>query len=150
MLTGRRAFQKATSVETLTAILREEPEPIATTDVPPPLRWIVERLLSKSPEDRYDSTRDLARDLQRVRDSLSDSSLSSGAAAAVAARMPRRPNVLVPVVVAAIVLAGATWIAAKRFIKPDTPKFHRLTFRRGYITTARFAPDGQTIVYGGG
>src|SRR5262249_38789640 len=50
----------------------------------------------------------------------------------------------------AIVLAGATWIAAKRFIKTDTPKFHRLTFRRGYITTARFAPDGQTIVYGGG
>src|SRR5262245_36749174 len=75
MLTGQRAFQKATSVETLTAILREDPPPIAQTnaEAPAPLRWIVERCLAKPADDRYDSTRDLARDLQRLRDSLSDS-----------------------------------------------------------------------------
>jgi Tol biopolymer transport system component len=150
MLTGRRAFQKTTSVETLTAILREDPPPIAPADVPAPLRWIVERCLSKSADERYDSTRDLARDLQRVRDSLSDATLTSGAAPIVRPAK-RRPWLFAAAAIAILaLLAAAAWLGAKRLGKADTPKFHRLTFRRGFISSARFAPDGQTVVYGAG
>ena len=73
MVTGRRPFEFDTSVETLAAILREEPKPIAQLNpgVPAPLSWIVERCLAKAPAGRYASTRDLARDVAAVRDRLS-------------------------------------------------------------------------------
>ena len=73
MLTGRRAFQRATRAETLVAIIREEPEPLGAVAplLPVPLRWIVGRCLAKLPDERYGSTRDLARDLESVRDHLS-------------------------------------------------------------------------------
>src|SRR5262245_28086032 len=51
MVTGRRAFQGATTIDMLSAILNHEPELIARLrpDVPPPLRWTIERCLGKSP-----------------------------------------------------------------------------------------------------
>ena len=63
LLTGHRAFRRDSAAEILTAIIREEAEPLPAT-VPAPLRWIVERLLAKDPADRYDSTRDLYRELR--------------------------------------------------------------------------------------
>ncbi|HEV2352037.1 MAG TPA: tetratricopeptide repeat protein [Terriglobia bacterium] len=72
MVTGRRAFQKSTSVETLAAIIREEPESISQLNpqVPLPLQWAINRCLAKSADARYPSTHDLARDLAIVRDNL--------------------------------------------------------------------------------
>src|SRR4030095_12976450 len=76
MATGKRAFQRKTAVDTLSAILNEEPEPVESLSpqAPVPLRWIVERCLAKEPEDRYGTTRDLARDLATIRDRLSETS----------------------------------------------------------------------------
>ena len=74
MATGERAFQKRTAVETLSAILNEEPKPIAEINpqAPPPLRWTVERCHAKESERRYASTHDLARDLATLRDHISE------------------------------------------------------------------------------
>jgi eukaryotic-like serine/threonine-protein kinase len=74
MATGKRAFQGATPVETLSAIIRDDPPAIAQLNprVPVPLRWILERCLAKNPQDRYVSTRDLARDIQNLRDRFSE------------------------------------------------------------------------------
>src|SRR6202007_1467024 len=73
MATGRRAFERGTTAETLTAIIREEPEPVSQLNarIPAPVRWIVERCLTKEPEDRYGTTKDLARDLPQIRHPLS-------------------------------------------------------------------------------
>ncbi len=96
MATGKRAFERGTTAETLTAIIREEPEPVSQLNarVPAPVRWIVERCLSKDPEDRFGTTKDLARDLADVRDHLSEASLSSTTdhteAAAAAMRAGRK------------------------------------------------------------
>jgi eukaryotic-like serine/threonine-protein kinase len=70
MATGQRAFARGSMPETLTAIIRDEPEPIGTLNPlsPVPLRWIVERCLAKSPDDRYAATRDLAYDLAALKD----------------------------------------------------------------------------------
>ena len=70
MVTGRRAFSRSTAVQTLSAIIQEEPDPIEKFNprIPLPFRWVVERCLAKDPEDRYASTRDLARDLQNQRE----------------------------------------------------------------------------------
>ena len=50
MLTGRRAFSGPTAVETLSAIIRDDPTPIGQLNpsVPAPIRWIVDRCLAKS------------------------------------------------------------------------------------------------------
>src|SRR5262245_38452344 len=104
MVTGKRAFLKKTAVDTLAAILNEEPPPVGSVhpQAPVPLRWIAERCLAKEAEQRYASTRDLARDLATVRDRLSETS-SSGATAAVS----RKRSILLPVVIVAALVAGA-------------------------------------------
>ena len=80
ILTGKRTWKKATPAETLTAILRADPPPLADTLAPAPVRWIVDRCLAKDPEERYGSTRDLARDVRHAADHLSEvSSMASGA-----------------------------------------------------------------------
>ena len=90
MLTGRRAFNRPTAVETLSAIIRDDPPPVGQLNpsVPAPVRWIVDRCLAKTPADRYGSTRDLARDLASARDHFSE--LTSSGATAVSARAAAR------------------------------------------------------------
>jgi Tol biopolymer transport system component len=149
LVTGEKAFAKKTAAETMSAIIREEPEPLGKSrpQTPLPLRWIVERCLAKDPEERYASTRDLARDLVGVRDHVSE--IGSGGEALVAAR--GRPRLLRAALPAALVAAAlaAGWLAARGLTKKSTaPSFHRLTFRTGQIGNARFAPDGKTVLYG--
>ncbi|MGH9367965.1 MAG: WD40 repeat domain-containing serine/threonine protein kinase, partial [Thermoanaerobaculia bacterium] len=150
MATGRRAFQRGTTAETLTAIIREETEPVSqlAAGVPAPFRWIVERCLQKDPEERYASTRDLARDLKSIRDHLSEASVSGEVTGPAEVRRPRRPWLRVAlsgVSLLAALAAGA--LLQKRFAKPTTPSYQQITFGSGTIRAARFAPDGQTIVY---
>jgi TolB-like protein/Flp pilus assembly protein TadD len=68
MASGRRAFERETVAETMTAILREEPEqPVATdSGVAPELQRIITRCLEKNPEERFQSARDLAFDLRSI------------------------------------------------------------------------------------
>jgi serine/threonine protein kinase len=74
MVTGKSAFRRSTAPETLVAILREQPEPIAAQfpDVPAPLCWAIERCLAKEPGRRYSATRDLARELAAIRDRFAE------------------------------------------------------------------------------
>jgi tetratricopeptide (TPR) repeat protein len=76
MLTRVRPFDRNSKPETMTAIIREEPEPPSAINemVAYDLDRIVSRCLSKNPRERYASTRDLARDLREVRDGLTHSS----------------------------------------------------------------------------
>ena len=150
MATGRKAFQRKTAAETMSAIIREEPEDAGKLrpDLPPPVRWILDRCLAKDREERYASTKDLARDLAGLRDRISEASSGSEAMVAAAGR-PRR-RVALPIVLAALAvgLVGG-WALTRTRARPSAaPTLTRLTFRRGGLGNARFAPDGKTIVYG--
>ncbi len=151
MATGRRAFQRKTGAETLVAIIREEPEPLsqAAPKAPAPVRWIVERCLAKDPEERYASTKDLARDLKSVRDHLTETSVSGALEAAEPAKVRRR-GWIAPAALAFLAGAAIALFAARslQLLEPAPPRFQRLTFRRGAILTARFAPDGNSVIYG--
>src|ERR1700730_8544855 len=131
MATGQRAFQRKTGVETLAAILREEPKAIAELNpaAPAPLRWTIERCLAKEPDERYASTKDLARDLKSVRDHLSETSSSTLAAAPV--RLRRRW--LVPTAMALVLGAVLGAAVLRKFGRPapaSQPVFRQVAFRR--------------------
>ena len=66
MLSGKRAFHRETAADTMSAILREEPEDLSTTNrqVPPVLDRIIRHCLEKDPEARFHSAHDLAFQLQ--------------------------------------------------------------------------------------
>jgi serine/threonine protein kinase/Flp pilus assembly protein TadD len=88
MITGRRAFKRNTTVQTMAAIVDDEPEPMTglAPDTPIEVVTIVERCHAKDPAHRYASTQDLARDLRDVRQLLGTRSSRSG----FALRQPRR------------------------------------------------------------
>jgi Tol biopolymer transport system component/predicted Ser/Thr protein kinase len=150
MATGRRAFRRNTPVETLSAIIRDDPEPVGSVNPqsPPPLRWIIERCFAKGPEERYVSTRDLARDLASVRDHLSETAILGEMPLPVPPRSRALLWRVLAVVPLLVVIAAASFFLGERTGKNPLPSFQRLTFRRGIIFSARFAPDGRTIVYG--
>ncbi len=146
MLSGQRAFHRETAAETISAILKEDPPDLSMTNqsVPPGLERLVAHCLEKNPEQRFRSAHDLAFDLESL-------STTSGARVVVQSSGGPAPRVgrlalagLVAVAAAAGLLAGrAIWKTA-----PDAPPtFKRLTYGRGPIASARFAPDGQMIVY---
>ena len=151
LTTGQKAFQKKTAAETMSAIIREEPEPVASLrpDLPLPVRWMLDRCLAKDREERYASTRDLARDLASVRDHISEVTSGSGALLAATPQPRRRIPALALGLAVLAAAAAAGWLARGRMNVPSSaPKFTRLTYRLGEIANARFAPDGRTIVYG--
>jgi serine/threonine protein kinase len=80
MITGARPFHHETHAETMTAILKEEPEEVSSlaTGIPPELVAIVRRCLEKHPGERFHSAHDLAFSLE----ALSGSTVSTGTAAA--------------------------------------------------------------------
>ena len=149
MATGKQAFERATKPELLAAIIRAEPEPIEALNpsVAAPLRWIVARCLAKEPRDRYAATEDLARDLATLREHVSELS----GEARVPLEAPRRRLRWGGIGLAAALLAALAGIfqLGRRVERSRTspPRFRQLTFRGASISTARFAPDGQTVVY---
>ncbi len=145
MLTGKRAFKGDSAVETMTAILKQEPPELSESShgVPPGFERVVRHCLEKSPDERFQSARDLAFGLQ----ALSGLSGLSGAAPLLAARAPRR-RVLPVLLPLGIVLAlGAGYVLGRRLGTGHAPIYRQLTFNRGAILQARFAPDAQTVVY---
>ena len=147
MITGRRAFARASAPETMTAIIREEPASLgsAAPDCPVPLRWIAERCLAKEREERYASTRDLAHDLARLRDGLTDGSLSGAVVPSTARKRVSRLGLMVGV--AGLVLGAAAAAVALRRPREGPPTYRPVSFHRGSIGNARFAADGKTILY---
>ena len=146
MLSGHRAFRGDTAADTVSAILREEPADLSATNraFPPGLERIVRHCLEKSPDERAHSAHDLAFDLESF--STASSAPSGATAPRVAFRRPRSGAVLAAAACALAGLAAGALVWMKPAPRP--PTFHRLTFRRGNILSARFAPDGRTIVYG--
>jgi eukaryotic-like serine/threonine-protein kinase len=144
MLSGKRAFKRDSSVETLNAILKEEPEDLqeSTPSLSPGLDRVVRHCLEKNPAQRFQSASDIAFDLETL-------TSQSGISTRLRAVTDQRRSYWKPafaVVVLLLALAG-TYYAARISTPALAPHFHQLTFQRGTINGAKFAPDGQSIVY---
>ncbi len=151
MAAGRKAFDKPESVQTMSAILTEEPPPI-DRDIPAPLHWAIDRCLAKEPADRYESTRDLFQDLRNIRDHATRSSVVSGPAALPAARPRRRIRWVFPVVgtvglVAAFALGR--YFAGPRFPDQSRYLYTPFAFDPGGQSSPVWSPDGKSVAYAG-
>jgi Tol biopolymer transport system component len=145
MLSGKRAFHGDSAAETMSAILREEPPDISVTNqnISSGLERIVRHCIEKSPERRFHSAHDVAFDLEAL------SGASGASVAPPTASFARAKSRFGPYLAgAAILVIGAALGFVARSRQGAPPSFKRLTFRRGTVWTARFAPDGQTVVYG--
>jgi Tol biopolymer transport system component len=143
MATGRRPFEKDTVTQTLVAIVQDEPEPMggSETDAPADLWAIVRRCLAKAPDERYDSTADLAAALAR---------LSTGAPSTPGQRTDRRRPVvgLVALLVVAVgILYWSGW--PPRFPEPRTTLLETvpLTSYPGLEAEPTFSPDGSQVAF---
>ncbi len=119
MVTGRRAFARETAAETLTAILREDPEPLAVSaeGVPLELDRIVGHCLEKNPAERFQSARDLAFNLRAALTSSAATQTSP-----IAPRPPRRRAVWLGGAIGLLVLVvGGLVLLQRRGARPGAP-----------------------------
>jgi hypothetical protein len=153
MISGHRAFRRDTSAETMTAILKEDPPELSFTGkpIPPVLERVIRRCLEKNPLQRFQSARDLAFNLESL-SGTSSTSAATGTARlglATAEKKPSRKWVMTlaaGALLLALVAAGS-WMLGARSSSVPLPTYHQLTFDRGLVYTARFAPDGRSIYY---
>ena len=147
LLTGRRAFQRESAVETMSAILKEEPPELAASGraVPAALERIVGHLLEKDPNHRFQSASDLAFDLE----ALSSPSLTTTARPRLRGLPTARPRSWAAgaVLLAAGALLGV--LLGPRLRPParsEPPSLSYLTFS-GNDWGATASPDGKTIAF---
>jgi serine/threonine protein kinase len=145
MTTGEAPFRGSSKASLIVAILSAEPPPpIARQPLTPPLfDRTIRRCLAKAPEERWQTAADLAAELKYILETLHDEvPLTPGSS--------RHRTRSVVTIAAAVATAAALTVAGLIALRParsPLPSFNQITFRRGIITAARAAPDGQTIVY---
>ena len=153
MLTGRRAFAHGSAVETMSAILREEPPEIESLGekFSPALARLLQHCLEKRPDERFQSARDLAFDLRSLA-SGGSASERSGRAPVVAASPAGRRLVAAAMLIGLGALAGG--LAATFLRRPAEPAaailrptFRQLTKLPGGEGSPSLAPDGESFVF---
>jgi len=175
MATGILPFRGETPGVITEAILNRIPTPPVrlNPDLPAELERIISKLLEKDIELRYQSAAEVRADLRRMKrerdatrisatvatqspsgpsatvSSSSSAAAVSPASAGIKAVPEPRPRRAVIVLSAALVatLAALAFLLLRPHGPVASPAYHLLTYRRGTIRMARFAPDGQTIIY---
>jgi len=147
MLTGQAAFVRGTSVDTMSAILKDDPAAALSATVQPALERIISRCLEKTREARFQSARDLAFGLEVLTD--------TGASAhrpPVSSRWRWRPMLGSAVAVAMLAGAAALWFT--RGTAPQPPRnplaaarFSKVTNWPGMEAAAEISADGKFVVF---
>ncbi|MGO9126307.1 MAG: protein kinase domain-containing protein [Terriglobales bacterium] len=162
MATGVMPFRGETSAVITEAILNRPPTPPTrlNTALPKKLEEVISKTLEKDSDLRCQTAAELRADLKRLKRELESSrtsvvteasSQTTGVVASPVAAAAQKQRSTAPLLAACVLVALAAGVfAGKRFFSTagaTPPMYRQLTFRRGSIRSARFAPDGQTILY---
>ncbi len=152
MLSGTRPFKGASAADLLAAIVRDDPERSdpAGSPLPAPVRWVVERCLSKDPAERFAATHDLARELASLRSHLEEAGAASGGAPATRAPARRWAVAAAAVSLAAAAVLGAL-LARERARGASDGNRLEVRLPEGYYLSLRqrafdVAHDGRLLV----
>jgi len=148
MLSGQRAFRGKSDVETLNAILKEEPPDLSNLNPPisSALNRIIRHCLEKSPQERYQSASDIAFDLEM----LSDSGLTT--LPTQSKRVTKRESLAW--IAAALLLLAVLALAFAYFgrLPTESPAVHvslslpeQMTFPIGEVPA--ISPDGRHLAF---
>ncbi|HKD84207.1 MAG TPA: protein kinase [Terriglobales bacterium] len=145
ILSGRRAFKDESSIETMNAILKDDPPELEVEKLKlsPGMERIVRRCLEKEPSRRFQSARDVGFALEAI------SGASSASAAKRQALPPERRWWLRIAALALLFLiaVAVAYFAGTRRAPASSVSYQQLTFESGYAGPARFTRDGSTVVY---
>jgi eukaryotic-like serine/threonine-protein kinase len=158
MATGQRPFKGDTSVSVLSAILKDTPGSVTALrpDLPRDLGKILKRALTKDPEHRYQSAKDLRNDLESLKEDLDSGEFARTAAPSAAPGLvARHPRLAAGAVVAVVILVAAGGWWGSRLIAPTPPAARPFAeFTPKQLTTeaisshaAAVAPDGRYVAY---
>lgn len=156
MATGDLPFKGESSVSTLSSILRDTPRPITDINpsLPRDLAKTVRRALTKDPEHRYQSAKDLRNDLEELKQGLDSGELTAAAATAQASRKVTGAVWIWAAGGALVVAVGwlvTSWLGPDNSASaPIEVTFAKLTSAAGIETSPSLSPDGKWIVYASG
>jgi tetratricopeptide (TPR) repeat protein len=149
LVTGQPAFDGENAIDTLSAILHHDPPPVTRSNARAPVQLadIISRLLAKSADDRYASTRDLARELRLLRDRVAAE--ESGFHQEMPKR--KRPAIVIAALVLLALLGGAAYLGLQRRERVSGAEAPAATDK--YLAVMRFKdlsgdPNGQLVVDG--
>jgi hypothetical protein len=150
MTSGRPPFEGRSSATVMASILTHDPQPLSSVrpGVPAGVDRVVKKCLAKDPDERWQSASDLTAALQWSRE---DGAPAQDGPRAVDKRRRFGRRTLAALTLVAAVALSAAWMlngrVGSRNASATTPQFIPVTFRTGTVSAARFAPDGETIVY---
>ena len=149
MLAGQRAFRGESTADTMSAILREDPPELSSTNknIAPALERVVNHCLEKNPEERFHSASDLAFAIEALSGSGSTTTLLT----AVPASRKRRFDLL-PWIAAAILLLSTIALAALYFRRaPIDERPVRFVIampdNAAEVSYPVISPDGRTVAF---
>jgi eukaryotic-like serine/threonine-protein kinase len=147
MTTAAHPFKRDTAVQTLSAIIADEPPDPAQLNpmLPVAVRWLIRRLLAKNPRERFAHTADVAADLRMIREYLAEA--TSTVTTPVVA-----PRLKWPVRVAVVALAAASVFILGRAFGAEESSVHFDRFTpfatdAGYQGGPAWSPDGKSVAY---
>src|SRR5208282_90088 len=152
MLTGKRAFKCETSAETMTAILREEPQALNDTGWQGPLELqrILARCLEKNVERRFQSASDLAFAVESLSATSAGTSTAKTVSQPTSKSKSKSMRAWLPWVIAAALLMGtAVWEIVRPPAAPDNPleKAHFTRVTDHESVEAAISPDGRFVAF---
>jgi serine/threonine protein kinase/Tol biopolymer transport system component len=152
MLAGKRAFEKPTSPETMTAILNDDPPGISqiTRNIPPALQRVVRRCLEKNPEQRFQSASDLAFALDALSDSTGIADVSGrDVRGSVSSRTTRALKFTAGVAVFVLLTAAALYFVRRMTSKKvlNAKVVHKQFTFVGNAYWPAISPDGLYVAY---
>jgi Tol biopolymer transport system component len=145
MLTGERAFQGDSPVETMSAILKHEPKGLSqhSASIPPAITRVLAHCLEKEPSERFQSARDIAFHLESVSD------IGSGPVRVPVSAPQWRARWVPLALVASLALAAGFGVGRSRTTVAPAPlvSVHRLTELRGLEEAPAISPDGRSVAF---